>query len=137
MPGDWVKGENRTLESSRENQAEWWEKGRGNRARLMVMEFEALFIPYRPDWQGPLLPTSILAKIPPPPLHSFCLGPVNHLVDHLGQLYPELEQHLVNLHLVREDYHEKTFEGECYKCSLDLTLGLIILLHWSHMFALL
>ena len=52
MPGDWVKEENRTLESLREHQTEWREKGRGNRARLMDfynVEFEPLFTPYRPD----------------------------------------------------------------------------------------
>ena len=52
---------------------------------------------------GPLLPTSILEKILLPLLHTFRLGPVNHLVDHLGQLYPELEQHLADLYVVRED----------------------------------
>ena len=52
-----------------------------------------------------------LVKIPPPPLHTFRLGPVNHLLDHLGNLYPELEQHLADLHVVKENYHGKTFEG--------------------------
>ena len=59
----------------------------------------------------------ILEKILPLSLHIICLDPVNHLVENLGKLYLELQQHLVILHFLREDYHGMIFSGECYKCD--------------------
>ena len=113
--GDWIKGEPRSLESLKEHQAEWRNTTMGVRGRLkdfFNVEFEPLFSTNRPSWEGPLLPTYILLKIPPPPLHTIRLGPVNHLIAYLDKLYPELQGHLARLHVLKEDYHGKTFEGE-------------------------
>ena len=117
LPGDWVTGELRTLESLKEHMEQWVRQSGGNRAKLKDyynVEFQPLFTTYRPNWEGPLLPTYILTKIPPPPLHTFRLGPVNHLLEALGKLYPELEQHLAHLHVLKDDYHGKTIEGEIF-----------------------
>lgn len=117
--GDWVKEEDRSLESLQQHQEQWWREARANRKLLKDyynVEFQPLFSTYRPSWSGPLLPTYILEKIPPPPLHTFRLGPVNHLLDSLNKYFPELGENLASLHVVKEGYHGDMFEGnECWK----------------------
>ena len=50
-------------------------------------------------------------KIPPPPLHTILIGPVNHIIDSLKQHYPSLETRLESLHIKRSNYHGKKLEG--------------------------
>ena len=75
--GNWVKGEDRTLESLGKNQEDWVKETGGNRDKLKDF-FNVEFLPLF-SCKGDL-PTKILTKIPPPPLHTFRLGPVNHLI---------------------------------------------------------
>ena len=122
--GEWIKGEDCSLESLKDHQEQWWREGRANRTRLKEyynVEFEPLFTTYRPVWLGPLLPTYILEKIPPPPLHTFRLGPVNHIITCLAKYFPELEEHLANLHVVKEAYHRETFEGNFFPIKIVVT----------------
>ena len=65
--------------------------------------------------------TAILEKIPPPPLH-LKLGAVNSLLDLMERLDQEAYNAFVKcLHIVKENYHGKTFEGnECSKALANL-----------------
>ena len=57
--------------------------------------------------------TKVLLKIPPPSLHVCLLGPTNDIIHHLEKIYPDVTKILdIDLHLVREDYQGKTYEGK-------------------------
>ena len=59
--------------------------------------------------------TKALIKIPPPLLHVCLLGPTNDIIHHLEKIYPDVTTILDNeLHLVREEYQGKTYEGKFY-----------------------
>ena len=62
--------------------------------------------------------TPILYQIPPPPLHTILLGPVNHIVQHLLIHYPNLVNILHDLSIQKANYHGKSFEGN--QCKLIL-----------------
>ena len=53
----------------------------------------------------------IINYIPPPPLHTILLGPVNHVVRELEKRYPKILKTLSKLHIQRSKYHGKSFEG--------------------------
>ena len=76
--------------------------------------------------------TKIIIKAPPPPLHCVRLGPTNHLVRALRELWPDLQVflyivfleiikniqkvYLSRLHITEEAYHGREYEGnECKK----------------------
>ena len=60
--------------------------------------------------------TSVLFKIPPPPLHTILLGPVNHIIDNLKKNHPRLEKILEKLNIQKAKYHGQKFEGnQCRK----------------------
>ena len=64
--------------------------------------------------------TSRPVLIPLPPLHTILLGPVNHIIDNLKLLYPELENILKFLHIVNSNYHTGNLEGKRkYKTYLN------------------
>ena len=55
----------------------------------------------------------ILTLIPPPPLHTILLGPVNLIIDHLKKYYPEVQNSLRGLHILPSKYHGDKFEDKC------------------------
>ena len=112
--GDWIKGVNRTVSSFNEHQKKWCSVTKCNRDRLKE---------YFNCESKPLLTcdeenTPILYKIPPPPLHTILLGPVNHIIQHLMIHYPDLVNVLHDLSIQKANYHGKSFEGN--QCMLIL-----------------
>jgi len=71
--------------------------------------------------------TPMLELVPPPALH-LRLGIVNKLYDELLKLFPRLNDWPKQLHIIREDYHGSSFEGN--QCNillknLDILLQMI------------
>ena len=56
----------------------------------------------------------ILKVIPPPPLHTVLLGPVNHIFKELKRRYPKILKTISNLHIQRSKYHGRNFEGKIF-----------------------
>lgn len=112
----WKKGKERTLESLSSSQERWMSETGGNRKQLMNyrnVEFQPLL---RPISDNSNSSTKILTKVPPPPLHTFRLGPVNHVIKCLSNHYPNLKKKLSDLNVVEERYHGTGYEGnECKK----------------------
>ena len=112
---EWIKGENRTFRNITENNEKWKQRSRsklGNRKVLKNFkncEFVPLFGSEDPD-------TPVLFKIPPPPLHTILLGPVNHIIDSLKKQHPSLTKILEKLNIQKAKYHGQKFEGnQCRK----------------------
>jgi hypothetical protein len=95
---EWVKEVNRTFKNISDNQMMWCNKSRnkkGNRKFLKDFkncEFQPLISNVDPD-------TPILYSIPPPPLHTILLGPVNHIISHMIKKYPGLVNIIEKLHI--------------------------------------
>ena len=53
----------------------------------------------------------IIKVIPPPPLHTILLGPVNHIFKELKKRFPKILQIVSELHIQRAKYHGRNFEG--------------------------
>ena len=110
--GNWIKGQDRTICNIRENRRTWMRRSRskkGKRTNLkkyMNCEFEPLI---NGDPEDPIIKT-----VPPPPLHTVLLGPVNHLMKELMKRYPKILKTLSNLHIQRSKYHGRSFEGKIY-----------------------
>ena len=108
--GNWIKGQDRTISNIRENRRTWMNRSRnkkGTRTNLkkyMNCEFEPLI---NGDPEDPIIKT-----VPPPPLHTVLLGPVNHLMKELIKRYPTILKTLSNLHIQRSKYHGRSFEGK-------------------------
>ena len=84
----WHKGRDRTVRNIRENRNKWIKRSRnkkGNRTNLkehMNCEHEPLVNGEDDD--------PILKTVPPPPLHTILLGPVNHVFKELARRYPKI-----------------------------------------------
>ena len=105
----WVVGEPLTLKSLNIDRNRWLNETGGNRKRLQ--EFNNVEHPAIVSFDEN---TKILFKIPPPLLHVCLLGPTNDIINHLEKIYPNVTRILdEELHLVREDYQGKTYEGMC------------------------
>ena len=84
--GNWVKGRDGTIGNIKEHRAKWMERSRnkeGNRKKIkehMNCEYEPLINGYPED--------SMINTIPPPPLHTILLGPVNHIMKELFKRHP-------------------------------------------------
>ena len=105
----WVKGNDITLKSLRSDRKQWMEEGKGDRSQLQRfnnVENEAL-VSFDEN-------EKILVKIPPPALHVCLIGPVNYIINQLEKVYPDISKDIERLHIVRERYQGKTFEGICY-----------------------
>ena len=107
--GSWVKGQDRTVNNIREHQIKWTKSSVNkilNRAKLKN---------YMNCENDPLLggdkDKPIINMIPPPPLHTILLGPVNHVLKELEQRYPKILKTLSKLHIQRSKYHGRSFEG--------------------------
>ena len=57
-------------------------------------------------------PTLVLSVVPIAHLHTLLLNPCNHILKHLVAVWPELEEWLKSLHVVRDQYHGDKFEGK-------------------------
>ena len=82
---------------------------KGNRANLkkyMNCEFDPLI---NGDEDDP-----IIKIIPPPPLHTVLLGPVNHIFKELKRRYPRILKTIAKLHIQRAKYHGRNFEGTIF-----------------------
>ena len=53
----------------------------------------------------------VIKTIPPPPLHTVLLGPVNHVIKQLNRRFSKILKNISNLHIQRAKYHGKQFEG--------------------------
>lgn len=54
--------------------------------------------------------------VPIPVLHCLKLGPVNHIIMALREVYPGVDEKLALMHLVLSAYHGGSYEGnECSK----------------------
>ena len=105
----WVKGKDITLKNLSSDRKRWLEEGNGDRSQLQKfnnVEKEAL-VSFDEN-------EKILVKIPPPALHVCLIGPVNMIINQLEKVYPEVSKDIERLHIVRERYQGKTFEGICY-----------------------
>ena len=107
--GMWVKGPDRTINKIKMCRTKWINKSRnkeGNRANLKnYMNCE--YIPLvNGDPNDPIIKT-----IPPPPLHTVLLGPVNHVFKALEKKYPQILQTISKLHIQKSKYHGCSFEG--------------------------
>lgn len=112
---EWVKGKYRTYRNIVENRETWQKKSRSKKGNRKVLkkykncEFVPLVGSNDPD-------TPILYQIPPPPLHTILLGPVNHIIESLAKKYPGIVKVLEKLHIQKAKYHGKKFEGnQCRK----------------------
>ena len=54
----------------------------------------------------------IIKTVPPPPLHTLLLGPVNHIFKELRKRYKNILKKVSKLHIQRSKYHGKNFEGK-------------------------
>ena len=107
------KGVQRTIESLLEFVENYKKFGKGNRKNLKFY-FNCEFVPII---TGNLdeKETIILCKVPPPHLH-LKLGTVNALMKELELIDEDgYRKFLRQLHIVKENYQGKTFEGN--KCS--------------------
>ena len=72
-----VKGEDRTLENISQPHQDWVMNTGGDRKKKLLEHYNVEFLPLLTSHSSE---TSLLLKLPPPPLHCFRLGPVNHLI---------------------------------------------------------
>ena len=104
----WVKGESITLKKLNSDRNRWLEETGGIRKKLQ--DFNNVEHPAIVSFDEN---TKVLLKIPPPSLHVCLLGPTNDIIHHLEKIYPDVTKILdIDLHLVREDYQGKTYEGK-------------------------
>jgi hypothetical protein len=113
--GAWVKGQCRTYKNITQNRENWQTSSsskKGNRKVLKKFK-NCEFVPLMGE-NVPNLP--ILYQVPPPPLHTILLGPVNHIIDSLKRKHPRIIKTLEKLHIQKVKYHGKKFEGnQCRK----------------------
>jgi len=109
--GIWMKGINRTIATLIKDFNDW-KASRTNRDKLKEyhnVEFSPLI---NTENKG----TAVIAIVPPPPLHTIKLGPVNHLWVLLRKLCPlQVLEFEGMMHLYLEDYHGGCYEGN--QCS--------------------
>ena len=63
-------------------------------------------------------PSRVMDIIPIPVLHCIKLGPVNHIIKALCEVYPGVDDRLCRMHLVMSAYHGGQYEGR--ECSILL-----------------
>ena len=104
----WVNGESITLKKLNSDRNRWLKESGGIRKKLQ--DFNNVEHPAIVSFDEN---TKVLLKIPPPLLHVCLLGPTNDIIHHLEKIYPDVTKILDrDLHLVREDYQGKTYEGK-------------------------
>ena len=93
----------------RKHRSNWLRRSRskkGNRKnlkRFMNCEYEPLINGIEDD--------PIIKTIPPPPLHTILLGPVNHVFKELLKRYKPILKKVSSLQIQRSKYHGRNFEG--------------------------
>ena len=110
MERRWHQSRDRAVQNIRENRAKWmnWSRNKkGNRANLkqhMNCEFETLI---KGDDEDPIIKT-----IPPPPIHTMLLGPVNHLFKQLLKRHPKILNDCVKTSHPEIPVPGRNFEGK-------------------------
>ena len=112
--GTWIKGKVRTFQNISENKRNWLERTNGKRDKKSRDKLKE----YKNCENDPLVSTDdpstpIIVKVPPPPLHTILLGPVNHIIKHLSLHYMDVESVLkaAPLYIIPSNYHGKSYEG--------------------------
>ena len=111
----WVQGPNRTIESLLTNNEQWIKETGGDRDKLKQFfnsEFPPLITSVAdPSPTQPAAPTLVLHRVPPPLLHTVLLNPTNHLLVHLGGVWPGLHDFLKGIHVVKDNFFGGKFQG--------------------------
>ena len=108
--GNWIPGEDRSLENLAEANEDWLLNGDGKKENLKYY-FNVRNLPLIGEKKN----MKVILLIPPPPLHLIRLGPTNHLLEELRLLCPEiLMEFCRKIHIVRSGYHGRCFEGNGY-----------------------
>ena len=93
--GVWVKGPNRTIDSLYKDNARWKAETNENLKDLKN---------YNSAKNQPIMARShklVLLQAPPTPLHDLHIGPVNHILENLGD---DLEHFLAKQGITREKF---------------------------------
>ena len=126
---EWVKGKDRTVKNIVQNKDRWLQDNKHKSLKKKREELKK----YRNCEFEPLLSDindeKILTLIPPPPLHTILLGPVNLIIDHLRKYYPEIKNFLRGLHILPSKYHGDKFEDKFNSplIVINITLFLIFI----------
>ena len=99
------------MEGLLESHEQWVAETNSDRSKLKNY-FNVEFPPLIPTDTESGATTLVHTRVPIALLHTILLNPVNHLVKHLGGVWPGLEGWLQGLHVVRENYHGEKFEGK-------------------------
>ena len=105
----WIQGPNRTLDSLVADHTRWLSETGGDRRALKHYHSQE-FLPLLTCEAGQS--NLVLVRVPIPPLHCIKLGPVNHLVKALKEVYPGLNDRLAALHLQLSEYHGGCYQGK-------------------------
>ena len=117
---EWVKGADRTIEGIAQFNEQWLEETGGDRSKLKNY-YNCEHLPLIGVDPDATTATLVHSRVPIALLHTLLLNPTNHLLKHLGGVWPELAAWLRGLHLVKEAYHGETFEGKKILLSLPST----------------
>ena len=97
----------------------WLEETGGDRDKLKEY-FNVEFPPHVTADPNATGPTTVLSRCPIPLLHTIKLNPVNHILQYWAKEvkgaggekgWPGLEEWFKELHVVKDNYHGKKFEG--------------------------
>lgn len=113
-----LQGDDRTLESMRQDFWRWTDNGEGKRQNAKY--FNNVVHPAVMNLTD--MTTTVLEVIPPPELHLL-LGPVNTMYAGLAVLWPGVTVWIEKCHVVREAMHGGSFTGNsCKKLLSNLDL---------------
>ena len=123
---EWIKGKDRTVKNIVQNKDRWLKDNKHKSMKKKRQELKK----YRNCEFEPLLSDindeKILTLIPPPPLHTILLGPVNLIIDHLKKYYPEVQNSLRGLHILPSKYHGEKFEHKCNSPPIVTNINLFL-----------
>ena len=117
---EWVKGADRTIEGIAQFNEQWLAETGGDRSKLKNY-YNCEHLPLIGVDPNATTATLVHSRVPIALLHTLLLNPTNHVLKHLGGVWPELAAWLRGLHLVKEAYHGETFEGKKRPLSLPST----------------
>jgi hypothetical protein len=106
-----VKGPDRSIEGLRDYHEQWAVETNYDRSKLKHY-FNVEFLPLIPTNPDATTATLVHTRLPIALLHTLLLNPTNHILKHLGGVWPGFEGWLQGLHVVKESYHGEKFEGE-------------------------
>ena len=118
---EWVKGADRTIEGIAQFNEQWLDETGGDRSKLKNY-YNCEHLPLIGVDPDATTATLVHSRVPIALLHTLLLNPTNHVLKHLGGVWPELAAWLKGLHVVKEAYHGETFEGKKTSQSLSSTM---------------